>query len=137
MEAWYLHMQQELRGTPKAAASHFHMKYMGWMLGGLPPGEALCQRGLLYIHARCYLQVQLVGDVPLSQESVWQATQLQDELHNGLRTAEAGTMLDQLGCMQAAVLGVGSLHQRPGDKHEGLDCHHQRDDEPMQHVVLG
>ena len=63
VEAWFLHMQQELRGTPKAAASQLHMKYMRWVLEGLPPGEALCQRGLLYIHARCYLQVLLVGSI--------------------------------------------------------------------------
>ena len=64
MEAWFLHMQQELRGASKAAAGQLHMQYLKWLLEGLEPAEALCQRGLLHLHARCYLQVR-VADVLL------------------------------------------------------------------------
>ena len=62
VEAWFLHMQQELRGAPKAAARQLHLQYMKWLLEGLEPAEALCQRGLLHMHARCYLQVRMTTD---------------------------------------------------------------------------
>jgi hypothetical protein len=54
LEAWYLIVKAAHAG--KQVPGPYHLRYLGWLQGGMPPYEAYCQRSTMYRKAKCFLQ---------------------------------------------------------------------------------
>lgn len=98
-------MQQELRGAQRAEKMKLHASFCGWMLEGLRPAQALCERARLHLLAKCYVQVQ--NTILDCHKASCAACPGHVMLLHGRRTATAG-------CTGNAISSAMSEHAADG-----------------------